>query len=65
MEDVDYDGDYDLLLHYKKQELDLIKDSTEATVECETLEGIWITGTDSVNIVPKGNMHSKKAKKNK
>ena len=63
--DVDYDGDYDILFHFMTQELELNKDSTEATLECETFEGMLITGTDSVNIVPKGNMHSKKAKKKK
>ena len=65
MEDVDHDGDYDMLFHLMTQELNLTKESTEATMECETFEGIQTTGTDSVNIVPKGNMHSKKAKKKK
>ena len=65
MKDVDHDCDYDILFHFMTQELDLTKESTEATMECETFEGIPITGTDSINIVPKGNMHSKKAKKKK
>ena len=65
MEDVDYDGDYDMLLNFITQELDLTKESTEATLVGETIYGDQITGTDSVNIVPKGNMHSKKAKKKK
>ena len=65
MEDVDYDGDYDMLFHFMTQELALTKDSTEATLEGKTIYGDQITGTDSVNIVPKGNMHSKKAKKKK
>ncbi|MCK5509273.1 MAG: right-handed parallel beta-helix repeat-containing protein [Desulfobacterales bacterium] len=54
MEDVDNDGDHDMLFHFKTQELDLTKDSTEATLEGETYDGVQITGTDSVNIVPKG-----------
>jgi vacuolar-type H+-ATPase subunit F/Vma7 len=65
MEDVDNDGDQDMILHFMTQELDLTEESTEATLEGETFEGMQITGTDSVNIVPKGNMHSKKAKKKK
>jgi len=65
IEDVDRDGDDDMILHFKTQELDLTKHSTEATLEGETIEGTPIIGTDSVNIVPKGNMHSKKAKKKK
>jgi streptogramin lyase len=65
MEDVDHDGDHDMIFHFMTQELELNKDSTEATIECETFEGMQITGTDSVNIVPKGNMHVKKDKKKK
>jgi len=62
MEDVDNDGDHDMLLHCKTQELDLTKESTEATLEGETYEGIQIIGTDSVNIVPKGKGNGKKGK---
>ena len=62
--DVDNDGDHDILFHFKIQELvDLTKDSTEATLKGETYEGIPIIGSDSVNIVPKGNTNKKKAKK--
>lgn len=52
MEDVDYDGDLDLLFHFKTQELDLDMDSTEATLTGETFDGMLIEGTDTVNIVP-------------
>ena len=52
MEDVDGDGDEDLLLHFKTQELNLAEDSTEATLTGETLDGVQIEGTDTVNIVP-------------
>ena len=64
-EDVDHDGDYDMLFHFMTQELELTNECNEATLEGETIDGVQITGTDSVNIVPKINMHSKKAKKNK
>ncbi len=53
MEDVDGDGDMDLLFHFKTQELDLTEDSTEATLTGETLQGMRIRGTDTVNTVPK------------
>jgi hypothetical protein len=53
MEDVDYDGDLDLIFHFKTQELDLDENSTEATLTGETFDGIPIEGTDTVNIVPK------------
>lgn len=53
MEDVDSDGDMDLLFHFKTQELELDKDSTEATLTGETYGGNPIEGTDTVNIVPK------------
>ena len=62
MEDVDNDGDHDMLLHFKTQELDLTKESTDATLEGETFGGIQLTGTDSVKIVPKCKLHDKKIK---
>jgi hypothetical protein len=54
MEDVDGDGDLDLLFHFKTQELNLTEYSIEATLTGETLGGVQIEGTDTVNIVPKG-----------
>jgi hypothetical protein len=54
MEDVDGDGDEDLLFHFKTQELDLDVTSTEATLTGATFGGQPIQGTDTVNIVPKG-----------
>lgn len=53
MEDVDGDGDMDLLFHFKTQELNLEENSTEATLTGETYGGNPIEGTDTVNIVPK------------
>ncbi len=62
MEDVDGDGDDDMLFHFKTQDLkNLNEDSTEATLKGETRGGTLIEGIDSVNIVPKG----KKDKKGK
>jgi hypothetical protein len=52
MEDVDYDGDLDLIFHFKTQELGLDMSSTEATLTGQTFDGIPIEGTDTVNIVP-------------
>ncbi len=51
-EDVDDDGDVDLLFHFKTQELNLDENSTEATLTGETLTGNEIEGTDEVRIVP-------------
>jgi hypothetical protein len=52
LEDVDGDGDEDLLFHFRTQELNLTSDSTEATLTGKTLDGVWaIEGTDAVNIV--------------
>jgi len=53
MEDVDGDGDMDMLFHFKTQELNLDEDSTEAILTGATLDGTSIEGTDTVNIVPK------------
>lgn len=52
-EDVDGDGDLDLLFHFKTQELALDTASTEATLTGETTTGQAFRGTDTVNIVPK------------
>ena len=51
MEDVDGDGDMDLLFHFKTQELGLVGGSTEATLTGDTYDGETFTGTDFVNIV--------------
>jgi len=53
-EDVDGDGDMDLLFHFKTQELNLTEDSTEATLTGETFDEAQIQGMDTVNIVPPG-----------
>ena len=53
IEDVDGDGDMDLLFHFKTQELDLDEDSIEATLTGLTYGKNSIQATDTVNIVPK------------
>ena len=53
-EDVDGDGDGDLLFHFRTQELNLDENSTEAVLIGDTTDGLHIKGTDGVNIVPKG-----------
>jgi hypothetical protein len=55
MEDVDGDGDMDLLFHFKTQELGLDENSTEAILTGSTFGGQPIQGTDTVNIVPPAN----------
>lgn len=52
LEDVDYDGDMDLLFHFKTQELNLTESSSEAMLTGYTFGGLYIQGTDTVNIVP-------------
>jgi len=52
MEDVDLDGDTDMIFHFKTQELDLTASSTSATLTGFTYGGDPISGTGSVNIVP-------------
>jgi hypothetical protein len=53
MEDVDGDGDIDMLFHFKTQELELTGDSSEATLTGNTDNEIPFMGTDAVNIVGK------------
>jgi predicted outer membrane repeat protein len=52
MQDVDQDGDLDLLLTFKIQDLILDANSTEASLTGETLEGVPIQGMDMVHIIP-------------
>lgn len=58
-EDVDDDGDEDILFHFKTQELNLDENSTEAELTGQTNDGVDISGIDEVRIVPS------KSKKNK
>jgi hypothetical protein len=54
IEDVDGDGDDDVLFHFKTEDLtELSSDSTEAVLTGATLEGIPFFGVDGVNIVPR------------
>lgn len=54
LEDVDGDGDLDLLFHFKMQELSLDENSIEVTLTGDTTDGKSFWGKDSVNSVPKG-----------
>lgn len=50
-EDVDADGDTDLVLHFRLGDTDLTCSSTEGTLTGETVDGTAIEGTDAVRIV--------------
>jgi hypothetical protein len=52
IQDVDGDGDLDLLLHFLTSETGVACGDTEATLTGETLGGQAIEGMDSVRIVP-------------
>jgi len=71
IEDIDDDGDQDIIFHFRTQELDLDEDSTEATLTAQTAQltgpmtmtaqvssGTIVSGTDEVKIIS-----SKKPKK--
>jgi len=51
-EDVDDDGDDDIIFHFRTQGLALDQNSTEATLTAQLLTGEEVTGTDDVRIVP-------------
>jgi hypothetical protein len=51
LEDVDGDGDLDLMLHFKTSETGITCGDTEAGLTAETFEGQLIEGIDSLNTV--------------
>jgi len=51
-EDVDGDGDLDLVFHFKTQELNLDENSTNGILQGQTFDPEFFWGEDSVNIVP-------------
>ncbi|PIT97339.1 hypothetical protein COT77_01985, partial [Candidatus Berkelbacteria bacterium CG10_big_fil_rev_8_21_14_0_10_41_12] len=51
LEDVDNDGDLDLILHFETQSLQLISGDTEATLTGELKDGTLIEGTDFIRII--------------
>ena len=52
VEDVDRDGDLDLIMHFRTQETDIQPGDTEACLTGQTYDGMPIVGCDSVRIVP-------------
>jgi len=52
LEDVDGDGDLDMILHFKTQETGIAEGDIEATLTANTMGGIPIWGTDSVRTAP-------------
>lgn len=52
VEDVDRDGDNDLILHFRTQDTGIAPSDTEACLTGETLGGVLIEGCDSVRTVP-------------
>jgi hypothetical protein len=52
LEDVDDDGDDDMMFHFRTQDLNLDQDSTEATLTAQLFTQVIVSGTDGVRIVP-------------
>lgn len=56
IEDVDGDGDLDMILHFRTQEVGLGEGDTDALLTGQTMDGKYFEGTDVVRIIlPKGN----------
>lgn len=51
-EDVDGDGILDLVVHVSTDALELTDGDSEAVLEGQTLDGILITGVDTIRVVP-------------
>jgi sulfatase modifying factor 1 len=52
VEDVDYDGDLDLLFHFRTQDTGIALGDTEACLTGQTYDGVPVEGWDSVRTVP-------------
>ena len=52
LRDVDRDGLLDMVIRVSTETLALDEGDTEAVLEGETIDGVLIRGTDSVQIVP-------------
>jgi hypothetical protein len=62
VKDADYDGDMDVVLHFKTRDTGILCGDTEATLTGETFSGEKFTGSDVVKIVkcPKNKKNKKK-----
>ena len=60
LEDVDGDGDIDMILHFKTQETGIGEGDTEAILTGQTLDSKNFKGTDAVRIVPPKGKKDKK-----
>jgi hypothetical protein len=54
IEDVDDDGDMDMILHFKIQETDIVPGDTETSLTGMTYGGVALIGFDSVRTMPEG-----------
>ena len=52
IEDVDGDGDMDMILHFKTQDISIQAGDTEASLTAQAEDGWSIIGSDSVRTVP-------------
>jgi hypothetical protein len=52
LEDVDGDGDLDLIMHFRTQHAEIAEDATEACLTGETFDGQAIEGCDAIRLVP-------------
>lgn len=52
LEDVDADGDLDMILHFPAQDTNLVVTDTAACLAAETFGGTQVRGCDSVKLVP-------------
>lgn len=54
-EDIDYDGDLDLVLHFRLGDTNLTCNSTEGIIEGQIIDGLSLVGIDKINMVEPNN----------
>ena len=51
LEDIDFDGDLDLVVHFERAATGIACGQTQASLDASTFSGSAVTGTDSIRVI--------------